>query len=150
MHVTSDQREGRGAAEQATSRDDVHVDLPQDLTAPGAARSVARAALGRWALARLVEPVALVVSELVTNAVRYGRPPVWMRLRRLEHSVQITVHDEDPRPLDPGEAAADAESGRGLAIVRALATETGCTTVDGDGKIVWAQVDVTPAEQPPG
>lgn len=134
----------------APSGDDVHVDLPQDLTAPGAARSAARATLSRWALARVVEPVALVVSELVTNAVRYGRPPVWMRLRRLEHSVQITVHDEDPRPLNPGAPADDdAESGRGLSIVRALTTDAGCSEVEGDGKVVWAQVDVTAAEQPP-
>lgn len=134
-------------AGQAAVYGDVHVDLPQDLTAPGAARSIARAALGRWAMALLVEPVALVVSELVTNAVRYGRPPVWMRLHRTEHGVCISVHDEAPgaTPVGGEQVPSDAESGRGLAIVRALAADSGSSSVDGDGKLVWAQVEADPA-----
>ena len=48
--------------------------LPADATAAGIARGHARRLLRRWSLGSLVEPVSLVVSELVGNAVRHGAP----------------------------------------------------------------------------
>ena len=119
----------------------VRVDLRPGPRAPADARQATREALRRWELPALVDRVVLVVSELVTNSVRYGRPPLRLDLRRLRSSVRVDVHDTVPeapvlegrRQVDP-----DRESGRGLLIVTAVADEVGVEQVAGDGKHVYA------------
>jgi anti-sigma regulatory factor (Ser/Thr protein kinase) len=123
---------------------EVHVDLPSDLTAAREARAVARRVLPRWRLASLVEPVLLVVSELVGNAVRHGRPPVNLRLRKTGEGVRVDVHDEDATAPIPVTDAGEAESGRGLLLIDALAAESGVEHIAGDGKVVWARVEPEP------
>jgi PAS domain S-box-containing protein len=84
----------------------------------------------------LVADAALVTSELVTNAVRYGRPPIDLRTRIEAHEVLIEVRDREvyqPRKLRPGE---DDEHGRGLQIVAALADRWGTRPTE-QGKAVW-------------
>src|SRR5687768_15675511 len=103
----------------------VAVDLPQDLTAARAARLATQRVLRRWRLPGLLDPVLLTVSELVGNAVRHGRPPVQMWLRRTPNGVRVDVHDEaSTEPVTP-RGDDQAESGRGLLLVDAVATETG-------------------------
>ncbi|MCU1591780.1 MAG: anti-sigma regulatory factor (Ser/Thr protein kinase) [Frankiales bacterium] len=119
----------------------MQVELPADLTAPGAARAATRSVLPRWRLAALLDPVLLVVSELVGNAVRHGRPPVGLRLQKAGRGVTVGVHDEASTPPALAEAAPDAESGRGMLLVDAVASEFGVEQIDGDGKVVWAHVD---------
>jgi anti-sigma regulatory factor (Ser/Thr protein kinase) len=120
----------------------VPVELPQDRTAPAAARAGTRKVLGAWRLPRLLDPLLLVVSELVGNAVRHGRPPVAMLLRRTRDGVRVEVHDTDPTPGPDGGSlpGEDAESGRGLFLVEAVSTGSGVEQVPGDGKVVWATV----------
>lgn len=122
---------------------EVQVELPGDLTAAGAARAATRRVLPGWRLSAMLEPVLLVVSELVGNAVRHGRPPVDLRLRRIGTGIRIDVHDESPEPgtAASGLVAADAEGGRGLLLVDALASETGVDQIEGDGKRVWARIE---------
>jgi anti-sigma regulatory factor (Ser/Thr protein kinase) len=121
---------------------DVHVDLPPDATAAREARDATRRTLPRWRLGALLDPVLLVVSELVGNAVRHGRPPVDLRLRKSDGGVRIDVHDEEPVPPRlPGFAAESSENGRGMFLVDAVAAETGVEQIAGDGKVVWARVD---------
>lgn len=122
---------------------------------PATPRSVARArravsgALGEWGVGQAdVATAALVVSELVTNAVRHGLVPgrlVELRLTYdLGKAVNVEVSDAgDGRP-PTGTAAPplpddDAESGRGLALVAAFADAWG---VDDRvvGKTVWARL----------
>lgn len=119
---------------------EVSVELPADKQAPGQARRAAREVLSRWQLPALVDRVVLVVSELVTNSVRYGRPPLQLVLAREPRCVRVHVHDAVPvepqvhdGPADPG-----AESGRGLLIVDAVADAVGVEQVPGDGKNVFA------------
>ena len=117
----------------------VEVALPPDVTAPGSARRAVRELLAAWRLPHLLEPVLLAVSELVTNAVRYGGAPVRLSLRRCTTGVSIGVHDAaSSRPGGPGLPHDDAENGRGLALVHAVADETGVRP-DADGKVVWAR-----------
>lgn len=125
--------------------------LPSDATAAGVARGHARHLLRRWSLVSLVEPVSLVVSELVGNAVRYGRPPFVLLLRRVGAGVRADVHDDsaDPQPRFPSSPVlpdADSTGGRGLGLVQAVSTETGVDQVPHDGKRVWAVVEPPPAD----
>jgi signal transduction histidine kinase len=123
---------------------ELKVELPPDLTAAREARAATKRVLPRWRLAALLDPVLLVVSELVGNAVRHGRPPVDLRLRKAGQGVRVAVHDDDSAPPTAVEATRDAESGRGLLLVDALASESGVEQIEGDGKVVWARVDPEP------
>jgi anti-sigma regulatory factor (Ser/Thr protein kinase) len=129
------QRDGDGDVEV------VRVDLRPGPHAPGEARRAARDVLRRWELPALVDRVVLVVSELVTNSVRYGRPPLRLDLHRLRTCVRVDVHDTVPaEPVVHGRTEVDVEreSGRGLLIVSAVADEVGVEQVPGDGKHVYA------------
>jgi signal transduction histidine kinase len=120
---------------------EVRFELPPDLTAAREARAATRSVLPGWRLTALLEPVLLVVSELVGNAIRHGRPPIDLRLRRAGRGVRVDVHDDDARPPIASDSAVDAESGRGMLIVDAVASDSGVDQVEGDGKVVWARVD---------
>jgi len=121
--------------------DTVGVSLPNDATAPGTARRVVRDTLTGWRLPALVDSCVLTVSELVTNAVRHGLPPLGLRVRRWVGGVRIDVSDGRPEPLDTSsrrQPVGLTESGRGLGIVRAVADDLGSEHVPGDGKYVYA------------
>jgi anti-sigma regulatory factor (Ser/Thr protein kinase) len=97
-----------------------------------------------WGLSREHgETAELIVSELVTNALRASRglasPVVRLRLVSDGNSILIQVWDaRDEMPVR-SDADPDAESGRGLMIVDALAEKWDCYPLDG-GKVVWALV----------
>jgi anti-sigma regulatory factor (Ser/Thr protein kinase) len=123
----------------------VGMSLPNDATAPGEARHAVRATLTRWRLPALVDACVLTVSELVTNAVRYGLPPISLVMRRRKGAVRIDVNDARPEALGAmGRSQPDqlAESGRGLAIVREVADDLGSEHIPGDGKKVYASWNV--------
>ena len=122
---------------------EVRVQLSQDQRAAGQARGAAREALVRWRLPHLVDAVVLAVSELVTNAVRHGWPPVSVELQRQEQQVHLHVHDGNPvePPVPADEVDADAESGRGFGIVAAVADDVAVEQVADDGKVVHVVFD---------
>ena len=135
MTPQGDRSEGTGEV--------VRIDLGPGPHAPADARRATRDALRRWELPALVDRVVLAVSELVTNSVRYGRPPLRLDLRRLRGCVRVDVHDTVPDgPALQGrpEVDTDHESGRGLLIVNAVADEVGVEQVPG-GKHVYASFD---------
>jgi anti-sigma regulatory factor (Ser/Thr protein kinase) len=113
----------------------VALSLPADLTAPHQARGFVRATLERWRLPQLVDACVLAVSELVTNALRHGRPPVNLHLGRHESKVELGIQDAGDGPAAaPGEVKDPlAESGRGLGIVEAVSDEVAAQKVPGDG-----------------
>ncbi|WP_245796048.1 ATP-binding protein [Actinacidiphila alni] len=101
--------------------------------------------LDEWELDELGDVAQLVLSELLTNAVRHGRVPgrdIGTRFLRLaEGGLRIEVHD--PREAGPAPRTAGAwdEDGRGLALVEALtAGRWGTATREGPGKLVWADL----------
>jgi serine/threonine-protein kinase RsbW len=111
----------------------------------GLARHQLTDVLDGWGVGDLAEPAVLVLSELLTNAVRHARVPrdrlVETRYERVAGGVRIEVHDADPTPPVRQEASAEAESGRGLALVDVLtAGRWGVAERDGIGKRLWAVV----------
>lgn len=89
------------------------------------------------------ETLVLIVSELVTNAIKHcdSRHLVQLRLIDNVNSLQVEVDDPSPRRPRPVTASADAESGRGLPLVRAVAAGFGTRRRWPFGKTVWATVE---------
>lgn len=90
-----------------------------------------------------LDDVALIVAELVSNAVRHGRPEIILRMRRQPFGVDVSVLDHEPRmpPRDVRPADPTATSGRGLFMIDQLAQRWGVEPLaDGSGKTVWAAV----------
>ena len=131
-------------------------DLPNDVSAAGIARDKARRFVGRARLEAVVEPLTLVVSELVANAVRHGKPPIQLLLRRVGRGVRVDVHDEAPgygpmKDID-GQVRRpdlDAQGGRGRFLVDALSARHGVQEIPDDGKEVWAVVEPDSPEDHP-
>jgi hypothetical protein len=116
---------------------------------PPAPQSVGRARqflarhLDAWGLPHLTDTATVIVSELVTNAVRHAHPPygnlIATRFERLPSGVRIEVHDCNGSKPERREASAEEESGRGLALVDTLTGgQWGVSDRDGPGKAIWA------------
>jgi serine phosphatase RsbU (regulator of sigma subunit)/anti-sigma regulatory factor (Ser/Thr protein kinase) len=114
--------------------------LPSELTSASKARSLVRRPLRRWGLADLVPTTELLVSELVTNAVRYAQGKIGLRLI-LEGGLVCEVLDESaalPRLRHPDDSD---ERGRGLQVVSQLAQRWGARRA-GAGKVVWCELPI--------
>lgn len=132
--------------------------LPARLEAVRGARTFTRTTLAQWGLDDRFDDVALVVSELVTNALRHAlpddcppapgesEPPV--RLHLMRWSTRLVCAVRDPSEDRPGgnfapeatERNCDLESGRGLFLVDSYSDSWGWHPLAGrlTGKVVWA------------
>ncbi|SES13602.1 Serine phosphatase RsbU, regulator of sigma subunit [Streptomyces sp. yr375] len=111
---------------------------PED-AAPGRARRLARRALSRWGMEDMSDSVELLVSEVVTNAVRYATRPVTLRLLRTD-VLRCEVGDDVPQLPRLRQARATDEGGRGLYLVNRLARRWGATRLS-TGKVVWFELN---------
>ncbi|MFF8830331.1 SpoIIE family protein phosphatase [Streptomyces sp. NPDC015131] len=112
--------------------------LEPEEQAPGRARRLARRALARWGLEELSDSVELLVSEVVTNAVRYAERPVTLRLLRTD-VLRCEVGDDSPQLPRQRRARDTDEGGRGLFLVNRLARRWGATRLS-TGKVVWFEL----------
>jgi serine/threonine-protein kinase RsbW len=117
--------------------------LPDDLSAAPAAREHIHARLVGRLPPHSVDDLVLIASELAANAVRHGEPPAVLRLETTDEVARSTVSSHGgttaPKVLDAGD---DADHGRGLAMVQALASDVGWQR-DGDRLDVWADVELS-------
>ncbi|WP_141207704.1 ATP-binding SpoIIE family protein phosphatase [Streptomyces griseorubiginosus] len=105
----------------------------------GRARAVVREQLHDWGLAKLADGAELMVSELVTNAVRHAhRQPVQLRLVRGD-TLLCEVDDDDHDLPNLSSAGPTDELGRGLRVVSTLAREWGTSRTKA-GKTVWFEL----------
>nr|WP_319595611.1 SpoIIE family protein phosphatase [Streptomyces sp. ID05-04B] len=111
-------------------------DLDADPAAVARARSYVSRQLGEWGLADLAFTAELVVSELATNAIRYGRPPIRLRLIH-DRGLLCEVSDGSHTTPHLRRARVFDEGGRGLLLVAQLAEHWG-TRHARRGKTVWA------------
>nr|WTB36271.1 SpoIIE family protein phosphatase [Streptomyces sp. NBC_00830] len=117
--------------------------LTPDATAAGEARALARRRLIDWELdEETVFTAELIVSELATNAVHYGAPPVQLRLI-LERTLTCEVTDSGSSAPHLRHARVVDEGGRGLFIVSQLAHQWG-TRYSQNGKTIWAEQTLSP------
>lgn len=103
------------------------------------ARAAVAACCDRLGFAELSEDVVLVVSEMVTNAVRHAAPPVGLEIEAADDAVVVAVWDGSPQAPVAREADLDAEGGRGMLLVDLLSDEHG-VRAQPPGKAVWARL----------
>lgn len=118
--------------------------FPADPGAVRAARSAVRGQLALWGLESVGDLAALLVSELVTNALRHATGPIGVRLVRPCHRDGVLlVEVSDPLPDPPRERAArpEDESGRGLQLLASASRRWG-TRPGAVGKTVWFELTV--------
>lgn len=115
--------------------------LPLSREAPGQARAFVRSvSTGRPHLTLLdsvLGDAELLVSEVVTNAVLHGRPPVRLGVVLDADAVLIRVGDSGPHVPWRRDASADDEGGRGMELVDSIADTWGVDQLAGGGKVVW-------------
>ena len=127
------------------------IGLAPQAASARAARRFVRATLEQWSLGALSAHAELMVSELVTNAVLHARTDLVVRLRLRSTPtpglLRVGVHDASQRSLRSLHYSDLATTGRGLQIVRALASDTG-VQAEPDGKTVWFELVVPPGAGP--
>jgi anti-sigma regulatory factor (Ser/Thr protein kinase) len=148
---TSDPPPAQAASAGQAARPDgdaIRTELPADLASARQARSAVRRALAAWRMDRLSGDAELLASELVANAAEHGDgTPISLALRRHAEpdgrpGITCEVTDASsamPRRSEPGP---DAERGRGLAIVAALAQTSGVRASQA-GQTTWFTLALT-------
>lgn len=114
-------------------------------TAASCARLHAVHILHEWGLRHLADDAAVIVSELITNAADASvlvpeHPAIALRLLATGTSLTIEVWDQSPLDLEPRDADADDECGRGLTVVAALGNRWGSERTGYRRKVVWAEL----------
>jgi PAS domain S-box-containing protein len=122
---------------------DDHVvswEVPVDPAAVSDMRARATRVVETWGLGELTMTTQLIVSELVTNAIRYAEPPI--RLRMLRDS-RLTCEVADASSTAPRlrHARSTDEGGRGLFLVAQLAHRWGARHT-AEGKVIWAEQEI--------
>lgn len=113
--------------------------FPADLQSARGARHFAAATLRQWDCSEVVDSVSLLVSELVTNAIIHAHSDVDVVLHLRPDVVRVDVIDANDEGVRRRSAGADAQSGRGMALIEALATSWGIDSLL-EGKSVWFEL----------
>ncbi|MEU5094451.1 ATP-binding protein [Streptomyces sp. NPDC020996] len=160
-------RQGLPPLDPAAASDAASCALPARYEAVREARRFTRATLDQWGAGDRYDDVCLVVSELVTNALRHALPegagavagtgaasasgqhaPVRLHLMRWSGRLVCAVRDlSDGTPVAGDADDFSAESGRGLLLVESFADGWGWHPLAGafGGKVVWALFMLSPA-----
>jgi hypothetical protein len=113
------------------------------------ARDFTQGTLGNWGMLAVADDAVLVVSELVTNAVRYGAagpggagpggaPSIWLRLLAQPPDLMCLVADASRDVPLRRQAGAGEVTGRGLWVIESCCSRWGWHLLDQGGKVVWA------------
>lgn len=116
------------------------LELPPDPAVVADARALTERQLDAWGLSELSFTAALVVSELVTNGIRYATGPVVLRLIR-DRSLLCEVSDSAHTAPRLRRARRDDEGGRGLILVARMSQRWG-TRYTASGKTIWAELPI--------
>ncbi|MFI6360960.1 SpoIIE family protein phosphatase [Streptomyces sp. NPDC050743] len=150
LNMVADDRSEDDAAlviariQELDSRHVATWDVSEDLSEVAHVRDLATSQLADWDLEESAFTTELIVSELVTNAIRYGKGPVRLRLIR-QDTLTCEVSDGSNTAPHLRRARMFDEGGRGLLIVAQLAERWG-TRQRLDGKTIWAELRL---QEPP-
>ena len=119
---------------------EVRARLTPHLGAPAEARALVADALRRWRRSDVLDDALLVTSELVTNAVLHApHRDIGLTVRLTPRAVRLEVDDASPDAPARRRSTMQDTTGRGLALVEAVAAAWGVDPHD-PGKLVWAEV----------
>ncbi|MGA4544893.1 SpoIIE family protein phosphatase [Uniformispora flossi] len=121
--------------------------VPSDPEAVGAVRAACASQLDAWGLGGIDFTAELILSELVTNAIRYGTAPIRVRLIR-ERALTCEVSDASSTAPHLRRAATTDEGGRGLFLVARFAARWG-TRYTARGKVIWAELPLADTSDTP-
>ncbi|MFG2949483.1 amino acid permease [Streptomyces adustus] len=121
-------------------------EVSTDPEAVGTIRTAVSKQLRDWELDDLEFTTQLIVSELVTNAIRYGGGPIQVRLIR-DRALICEVSDTGHTAPNLRHAASDDEGGRGLFIIAQMTHHWG-TRYTPTGKTLWTEQDLPPPDDP--
>ncbi|MYV97464.1 ATP-binding protein, partial [Streptomyces sp. SID3343] len=126
------------------------VELSGEPGTAAGARSITRAFLGRigHAKAPLADAAELVVSELVTNAIRYGPGPCVLDLEHTGPELRVSVRDTGTTRPSPRSRQPERPAGHGLEIVRSVCARMSITSSH-EGNVVTAWLAVPGASPAP-
>ncbi|WP_432123749.1 SpoIIE family protein phosphatase [Streptomyces sp. C10-9-1] len=130
--------------------DENHVadwDVAPDPSSVPAMRGVVTGKLGAWGLDDLAFTTELILSELITNAIRYTSGAIAVRLIRADHTLVCEVHDSSSTSPHLRHAEITDEGGRGLFLVAQFADRWGIRYTD-EGKVIWAEQPLPEEEAP--
>ncbi|WP_425428475.1 SpoIIE family protein phosphatase [Streptomyces violens] len=113
-------------------------DVPSDPAAVSRVRADALRQLESWGLDRIAYATELVISELVTNAIRYGAEPIRLRLLHDRDSLICEVADGSSTSPHLRRAKTTDEGGRGLLLVARFTQRWG-TRYTARGKVIWTE-----------
>jgi anti-sigma regulatory factor (Ser/Thr protein kinase) len=119
-------------------------DLPADFAVVALARAYAARQLAAWGFGAVSFTTELLVSELVTNAIRYATEPIRLRLIR-DRTLICEVSDGSSTSPRLRHARASDEGGRGLFLVAQFTQRWGARYTTG-GKTIWAEQSLRPSE----
>lgn len=119
--------------------------IPERLTVPSLPASIA--SVRRFAveacraagMAPLCDTLALLVSEVTTNALVHGTGQVQVQVSTAGQVLRVEVYDDSPRMPEPRAAGVLEEGGRGLSLLASLAQDWGVYRQDA-GKVVWFEL----------
>ncbi|WP_329334570.1 SpoIIE family protein phosphatase [Streptomyces sp. NBC_01352] len=120
-------------------------DIPADPALVAPIRKQVVGQLGRWELSEAAFTAELVVSELVTNAIRYGSHPIRLRLIHDDTTLICEVSDTSHTAPHLRRAKTWDEGGRGLLLVAQLTQRWGSRHTT-DGKTIWSEISLTDEE----
>ncbi|OII62515.1 histidine kinase [Streptomyces sp. CC53] len=122
-------------------------DVPRDPAAVAPVRAACGRQLERWGLGDIGFTTELMLSELITNAIRYGSEPIHVRMLR-DRALICEVSDGSSTSPHLRRAATTDEGGRGLFLVSQFAGRWG-TRYTESGKVMWTEQPLTGGAQPP-
>ncbi|HTN81937.1 MAG TPA: ATP-binding protein [Acidimicrobiales bacterium] len=126
-------------SQASTVRAQANLHLPHSDRAPRLARAFVAESLHGWQLDDLIEPVSLLASEVVTNAVIHARSDADLVLERTPNALRISVTDRGEGM--EREVGGVSDGGRGLLIVEQLSSRWGAEPTS-DGNRVWAEIPI--------
>jgi anti-sigma regulatory factor (Ser/Thr protein kinase) len=130
------------ARDDGVPRDVAVMRLSSEPMVASRGRQFVATTLASWGLTDRRDAVAMIVTELISNAVRHSRSPLALRLHHVQGRLIVEVADGDDRQPRRIKAAVNDENHRGLFIVDVLARRWGARSTP-HGKIVWAELPMS-------
>ena len=119
---------------------DAQIKVEMTPDGPRAARAFLSDALLAWDQEGHADTAALLVSELVTNAIVHGRSAVQLRVAMLDSTIRVEVNDTSVQSPCLAPSSPSEPGNYGLPLVDSLADQWGYEVIPGQGKRVWFEL----------